>query len=71
MKPARIDVGEELSSCPACAADRGFHVALRRKGRVLLVDLVCPSCGRRFVVGEWTVATGEPRPFDPAVDSGP
>ncbi len=62
---------EELSSCPRCRADRGFHVAFRRRGRTLDVSLVCPACGFRFAVGEWAVPTGEPRPFDPSVDAGP
>ncbi len=63
---------EELSSCPQCGGGKGFHVAFRRVGgRKLLVMLVCSSCGYRFAVGDWTVPTGEPRPFDPSIDSGP
>lgn len=66
-----VRVEEELSDCPRCGAGRGFHVSFRRKGRALSVILVCPSCGFRFAVGEWSVPTGEPRPFDPAIDTGP
>lgn len=68
----RVDVGEDLSSCPQCGGEKGFHVAFRRDAaRKLAVTLVCPSCGFRFAVGEWLVPTGEPRPYDPSIDSGP
>ncbi len=68
----RVDIQEELSSCPQCGGERGFHVAFRRaEARRLSVILVCPTCGFRFAVGEWTVPTGEPRPYDPSIDSGP
>ena len=70
--PQNVRVGEDLSSCPKCGAERGFHVSfLRKEGRSLAVVLVCPSCGFRFTVGEWAIPTGEPRPWDPSVDSGP
>jgi len=65
-------VSGELSACPQCGGERGFHVAFQRvEARKLSVILVCPSCGFRFAVGDWTVPTGEPRPFDPTIDSGP
>lgn len=68
----RVDIPEELSSCPQCGGQKGFHVAFRREGaRRLAVILVCPTCGFRFAVGDWTVPTGEPRPYDPSIDSGP
>lgn len=71
-EPEAVRVAGELSSCPKCGAGRGFHVSfLRGEGRSLTVVLVCPSCGFRFTVGEWTFGTGEPRPFDPSIDSGP
>jgi hypothetical protein len=69
--PESVLVEKELSDCPRCGGGRGFHVSFRRKGRALSVMLVCPSCGFRFTVGEWSVPTGEPRPFDPAIDTGP
>ncbi|MGE5700103.1 MAG: hypothetical protein ACM31N_08580 [Deltaproteobacteria bacterium] len=69
--PESVRVGDELSDCPRCGAGRGFHVSFRRKGRFLSVILVCPSCGFRFTVGEWPVPTGEARPYDPAIDTGP
>jgi predicted RNA-binding Zn-ribbon protein involved in translation (DUF1610 family) len=69
--PRNVKVGDDLSDCPRCGAGRGFHVSFRRKERTLSVILVCPSCGFRFTVGEWAFPTGEPRPFDPAIDSGP
>ncbi len=66
-----VEVGEDLSDCPRCGRGGGFHVALRRRGRTLVIDLVCPKCGYRFRAGEWLIATGEPRPFDPKIDAGP
>ncbi len=66
-----VRVGDELSSCPRCGAERGFHVSFRRVDRTLAVVLVCPSCGFRFAVGEWLFPTGDPRPYDPKIDSGP
>lgn len=69
--PEAVRVEGELSSCPRCEAGRGFHVAFRRDGRQLAVFLVCPSCGFRFGVGPWLAPTGEPRPYDPSIDSGP
>lgn len=67
----RVSVQEELSACPRCGAGRGFHVSLRRVDRHLEVVLVCPSCGYRFTAGEFRFPGGEPRPFDPSIDSGP
>ncbi len=66
-----VEVGDELSACPRCGRDGGFHVALRRRERMIHVDLVCPECGYRFRAGEWRYGTGEPRSWDPSVDSGP
>ncbi len=71
MTAEKVEVGDALSACPRCSAARGFHVALERRGRELVVVLVCPSCGFRFTAGEWTVASGDPRPFDPKIDAGP
>ena len=68
MTAERIDVGDALAACPRCGADRGFHVALERRGRELSVVLVCPSCGARFTAGQWTFPSGDPRPFDPKID---
>ncbi|PWB67395.1 MAG: hypothetical protein C3F14_02355 [Deltaproteobacteria bacterium] len=68
---ASVEVKEDLSDCPRCGGGRGFHVSFRRRGGSLAVILVCPSCGHRFTVGEWTIPAGEPRPFDPAIDAGP
>ena len=71
----RVRVEGELSSCPKCGAGGGFHVAFRRVGgkpeRRLEVILVCPSCGFRFTAGDFQIPDGEPRPFDPSIDSGP
>ena len=69
--PETVAVGEELSACPRCAYGAGFHVAFRREGRRYRVVLVCSACGHRFAVGDWVIPSGEPRPFDPSVDSGP
>jgi predicted RNA-binding Zn-ribbon protein involved in translation (DUF1610 family) len=71
----RMPVEGELSSCPECGAEGGFHVAFRRVGpktdRKLAVILVCPACGHRFTVGEFLIPDGEPRPYDPSIDSAP
>lgn len=67
----RLTVEEELSACPSCGYDAGFHVAFLRKERRLEVILVCPSCRARFRAGDWTIPSGKPRPFDPEIDIGP
>ena len=69
--PEDVRVEEELSSCPRCGYGAGFHVAFRRKDRDLAVFLICPSCSARFNAGQWSFPTGEPRPYDPSIDSGP
>ena len=56
--PEKIQVEEELSSCPRCGYGAGFHVAFRRGVRELVVFLICPSCSDRFTAGEWTFPTG-------------
>lgn len=70
-----VRVEEELSSCPKCGAGGGFHVSFLRvgpkAGRKLAVVLVCPACRHRFTVGEFLVPDGEPRPYDPSIDSVP
>ncbi len=71
MTREMVSVAEELSACPRCGAAKGFHVALERRGRDLAVVLLCPSCGFRFTAGEWLFPSGDPRPFDPSIDSGP
>ena len=74
MRMERVPVEEELSSCPKCGGGGGFHVTFRRVGgpsaRKLEVTLVCPSCRYRFAVGDFRIADGEPRPFDPEIDGG-
>jgi len=71
--PDRVNVAEELSSCPKCGAGGGFHVAFRRlhgeRERKLGVELMCPQCGFRFAVGDFVIPSGEPRPFDPSIDA--
>ena len=71
----RANVETELSACPACGAEGGFHVAFLKgtgkRERALEVILVCPHCGHRFAVGDFHIPSGEPRPFDPSIDSGP
>ena len=71
----RVNVEEELFSCPKCGGEGGFHVGFRKgtgmRERTLGIILVCPRCGFRFVVGDFRIPTGEPRPFDPSIDSGP
>jgi hypothetical protein len=71
IDPEMLTVDKELSSCTRCGAEGGFHVSFRKQGRNVAVILVCPSCGFRFTVGEWIFPGGEPRPHDPAIDSGP
>jgi len=67
--PVEILVEEELYKCPECGADGGFHVGFRRmEDRRFRVVLVCPSCRFRFIVGEFLVPTGEPRPYDHTMD---
>ena len=39
--------------------------------RTLEMILACPRCGFRFVVGDFHIPSGDPRPFDPSIDSGP
>ena len=70
MNVGRVHVEGELSSCPKCGADGGFHVAFRRVERMFEAFLVCPSCHFRFTVGEFLLPDGEPRPFDPTLDGG-
>ncbi len=69
--PESVAVKEDLSSCPRCGGERGFHVSFRRRDRDIGVILVCPSCGFRFTVGEWSFSSGAPRSHDPKIDSGP
>ena len=75
MAVDRVKVEEELFSCPKCGGEGGFHVAFRRgtgkSERTLEVTLVCPHCGFRFTVGDFHIPSGDPRPFDPSIDSGP
>jgi len=66
--PENVRVEEELSSCPRCGYETGFHVTFRRRVRDLVVILICPSCSARFSVGDWTFPTGDPRPYDPEID---
>lgn len=68
--PQRLAVEQELSACPSCGYDAGFHVAFRRRERVLEGILVCPSCRARFRAGDWAIPSGDPRPFDPEIDVG-
>lgn len=68
--PKRIEVGDEATACPACGYAAGFHVGFLRKERRLQVVLICPSCRERFLAGDWSVPSGEPRPFDPEIDIG-
>jgi hypothetical protein len=70
-EPERVNVGDDLSSCPKCGGGGGFHVAFRRVERRFEGILVCPSCRFRFTVGEFLIPDGEPRPYDPALDDGP
>jgi len=71
----RVNVEGELFSCPKCGEEGGFHVGFRKgtgqRERTLEVILVCPHCGFRFAVGDFHIPSGEPRPFDPSIDSGP
>lgn len=69
--PEAVRVEEEVSACPRCGHGGGFHVAFRKGERRIEVFLICPACGYRFRVGPWTFPSGEPRPQDPAIDSGP
>lgn len=71
----RVNVEGELFSCPECGGEGGFHVGFRKgtgkSERTLGVILVCPRCGFRFAVGDFRIPSGDPRPFDPSIDSGP
>ena len=72
----RVNVGGELFSCPKCGGEGGFHVGFRKRTwmreRTLEMILVCPHCGFRFAVGGGVlIPSGDPRPFDPLIDSGP
>lgn len=72
----RVKVDGELFSCPKCGEGGGFHVGFRQgtgmRERTLEMILVCPHCGFRFTVGgRVLIPSGDPRPFDPAIDSGP
>lgn len=75
MADYRVNVERELFSCPKCGGEGGFHVGFRqgsgKSERALDVILVCPRCGFRFTVGDFRIPSGEPRPFDPSIDSGP
>jgi len=59
LSPEKVQVEEELSSCPRCDYGGGFHVAFRRRDRSLNVFLICPSCSDRFSAGEWAFPAGE------------
>lgn len=71
----RVNVEEELFSCPKCRGEGGFHVGFRkgiaRSVPTLEVILICPNCSFRFAVGDFRIPSGGPRPFDPSIDSGP
>jgi hypothetical protein len=71
----RVKVDGELFSCPKCGGEGGFHVGFRqgtgKSEGTLEVILVCPHCGYRFAAGDFRIPSGEPRPFDPSIDSGP
>lgn len=76
MEYDRVKVDGELFSCPKCGGEGGFHVGFRKgtgmRERTLEVILVCPHCGFRFAVGGGLlIPSGDPRPFDPSIDSGP
>jgi len=76
MADNRVKVEGELFSCPKCGGEGGFHVGFRKgtgmRERTLEVILVCPHCGFRFTVGGGLlIPSGDPRPFDPSIDSGP
>ena len=75
MKYDRVKVEGELFSCPKCGGEGGFYVGFRKgtgkSERTLEVILVCPRCGFRFAVGDFHIPSGDPRPFDPSIDSGP
>jgi hypothetical protein len=42
-----------------------------KRERTLEMILVCPHGGFRFAVGGFHVPSGDPRLFDPSIDSGP
>jgi predicted RNA-binding Zn-ribbon protein involved in translation (DUF1610 family) len=75
MMDDRVNVEGELFSCPKCGGEGGFHIGFRKgtgkNERTLEVLLVCPHCGFRFAVGDFRIPSGDPRPFDPSIDSGP
>jgi len=59
--PTSIDIDRELSRCPECGYEDGFHVSFqRRDDGALDVILICPSCSARFTVG-WAVREGDDR----------
>jgi predicted RNA-binding Zn-ribbon protein involved in translation (DUF1610 family) len=75
MADDRVKVEGELFSCPKCGGEGGFHVGFRqgigKREGTLEVILVCPHCGYRFAAGDFHIPSGEQRPFDPSIDSGP
>jgi hypothetical protein len=65
----RLAIENELSTCPACHYERGFHTSfisaitgrdnpIRSTRDVYRVILICPECGARFDVG-WRVSFAE------------
>lgn len=64
-----------MAVVPESGREGGFHVGFRKgtgkSGRTLDLILACPHCGYRFAVGDFHIPSGDPRLFDPSIDSGP
>jgi predicted RNA-binding Zn-ribbon protein involved in translation (DUF1610 family) len=64
-----ITVGAELSVCPNCGYDKGFHVSFQNMIQsdsspvkttrdMLKIILICPNCGARYDIG-WKIPSGK------------
>lgn len=46
---------EEFRICPACGANRGFHISfVRKENEIINIVLICPECGKRYSV-DWNI----------------
>jgi uncharacterized protein YbaR (Trm112 family) len=50
---------EELSVCPDCGYERGFHLFFRRfSDNRVQTGIICPSCGQSYDI-EWITSNLE------------
>jgi hypothetical protein len=49
----KIDRKEDMSVCPSCGYEDGFHVSFHTpdRSKTSEVILICPNCHKRFRIG--------------------